>query len=610
MANSGTLVLILAQLLAAVLLAAVFLGLMLWRVRQRYRRLLSAYASLKHQSDEHNNPPPEGADRAEPVKRIDWPALEAEALTRYQNFSEKSLGDYAADDPFSARIASIRYHYLQAERQAEQQHTEHERWQVLEKALAKVVSDIASSTGAIEAHEPDKVSLLRERMKTLQHVEQDNAELRGQNQRYDEELKKLRQYYQKYRALLADRAKDDAADEAQARDQADDKALRLSRANAEQRQVVGEMHSHINSDTHGELYRERDGVHQQVDALQEGVEDVDQTLEQLHKSLHHDAELDKLTVIDSLRSNNHRQRNTIASLHRELSELQHSLEHDEHDKKGQTEALERMLHECEGCIATLESEVAYLQGLLEQAPESSDTPSSAAPVLPDNTLAETLLAFALAVPDKHNPDEVIALLADTLVQLNLPYLAVVSFAQETAFGGSANLDNTTQRQRLLDIAEVSVQEHNAEGLFFSRPCLQVFVPEVALADIDFQELICLLDVMHSLIVLQLAQQGTREQLQAHHQQVLTLEQKIRAGITNIDIQYAYQTEEVKRISASLLTELDELLLGLDTNDEMREVFSNVLAEAQQRFALLHEAGSVIDNEFTRLSNALEALEKQ
>ena len=606
MADSGTLVLILAQLLAFSLLIAALLGLMLWRVRQRYRRLLSVYASLKHQSDEHSEPHPESA---EPVKRIDWPALEAESLARYQKFSEKTLGDYAADEPFSARIASIRYHYLQAERQAEQQHTEHERWQTLEKALAKVVADIASSADAIEAHKPDKIALLRERMKTLQHVEQDNAELRGQNQRYGEELKKLRQYYQKYRALVADNAKPDAADEAGA--QARDNAQRLSHANHEQRQVVDAMHSHINSDAHGELYRERDGVHQQVGALQEGVQHVDQTLEQLHKSLHHDAELDKLTVIDSLRSNNHRQRNTIANLHRELSELQHSLDNDEHDKKGQTDALERMLHECEGCIATLESEVAYLQGLLEQAPPTPEPPPPpATPVLPDNTLAETLLAFSVAVQEKHSPDEIIALLADTLVQLNLPYVAAVSFAQETAFGGSANLDNSTLRQRLMDIADVSLQEHGAEGLFFSRRCLQLFVPEAALDDIDFKELTCLLDVMHSLILLQLEQHGFRQQLQHHHRQVLTLEQAIRAGITNIDIQYAYQTEEVKRISASLLTELDELLLGLDTDDEMREVFGNVIAEAQQRFTLLHEAGSVIDNEFTRLSNALDALEKQ
>jgi hypothetical protein len=609
MADNSTLVLILAQFLAVVVVAAVFLGLMLWRVRQRYRRLLSVYASLKHQAghehDAHEQPHPD--DGAAPVKSIDWPSLEADSLERYKKFSEKSLGDYAADDPFSARIASIRYHYLQAERQAEAQATEHGRWQLIEKALSKLVSDVVSSGKSLEAHDPDKVSLLRERMKTLQHVEQDNAELRGQNQRYGAEIKKLRQYYRRYRALMADAGGPKVAESAEA--QARAKARNITAAHDEQRQVVDEMHDHINREPHKTVYKSRDGVHESVDELRTGVQDYDKSLAQLHESLHKHTELDKLTVIDSLRSNNHRQRNTIASLHHELSELRHSLDSESGDKKGQTDALERMLSECENCIATLESEVAYLQEALDNS-ATAPLAEPSAPPEPTNALAETLLAFSLAVVEKNSPDDVLMLVADTLVQLNLPYLAAVVFEGEAAFSGSANLDNPTLRQKLTDIADVQLQEHSAEGLFFARPCLQVFIPEQALADVELQELIRVLDVMHSLVMLQLEQHTALERLTEHHLEVVQLGQKIRAGVTNIDIQYAYQTEEVKRIAGNLVVEIKQLLLGLDTDEEMRDVFSNVINEAQQRFDLLHEAGSIIDNEFTRLSDSLDELEQQ
>src|SRR5690554_3418754 len=105
MADNSTWVLILAQLLVVAVIAASMLALLLWRVRQRHRQLLSLYASLKHQEQsqadaEQAANPDDGTGL---VERIDWSNLESEALQRYQEVSGKSLGDYAIDDPVSAR---------------------------------------------------------------------------------------------------------------------------------------------------------------------------------------------------------------------------------------------------------------------------------------------------------------------------------------------------------------------------------------------------------------------------------------------------------------------------------------------------------------------------
>ncbi|WP_049723312.1 hypothetical protein [Gilvimarinus polysaccharolyticus] len=608
MANNSTLLLILAQVLVVAVIAAIFLGLLLWRVRRRYRRLLSVYATLKREVDQGDSASAEhSATDPSSAVRIDWPTLEADALARYQAFAQKTLGDYSVDDPFSARIASIRYHYLQAEQQAESSHTEHERWQLLEKALSKLVSIIVSSGKPLEAHDADKISLLRERMKALKNVEKSNADLRGQNQRYDDELKRLRQYYQKYRAILAEAGAPSIDEGATAH--SNNATIGLNEAHENQRQLVDDMHGHINSEPHKTIYQTREGVHEQVDELKAGVTDYDKNLAKLHQSLHQNSELDKLTVIESLRGNNHRQRNTITNLYQELNELRHSLNDKSSDKNEQTKSLERMLNECESCIATLESEVAYLQEALEQSEAEAEKNAN---LQPDDgiVLAEVLLDFSKKVVENTNPDEVLAEVADTFAQLNLPYMIGITFAGKTDFSGSANLDNALLRKKLADISGSSFQERNTEGLFFSRPCLQVFIPEEALVDFDFKELTHVLEVMHTLVKLQLQQHLVRKKLAGQKRKVSLLADQIRTGVANIDIQYAYQTEEVKNIVASFLGELEELLPGLGLDDEIHAVYKNILDETQQRFALLHEAGSSIDNEFSRLSVSLDELLQQ
>jgi hypothetical protein len=608
MVDNSTLLLLLGQMLAVAAIALALLGLLLWRTRRRYRRLLSVYATLKHLVDEPAHEEGEAATPEEPAPEFDWQALEMESLARYKKFSEKSLGDYDADDPFSARIAAIRYHYAQAERQADSQQTEHERWQQLEKGLAKLVASIASSGKPLEAHEPDQVAVLRERMQALKNVEADNAELRGQNQRYGDELTSLRQYYQKYRALMADAGAPSVPEGPES--QAHSKARALDEAQARQRQAAREVSEHINNGPHKEVYDTREGFTEQADELNTGAAEYDKKLAQLHQSLEKRADLDRLTAIDSLRGSNQRQRNTINNLYHELDELRSSMENEAPDKQQQTQALERMLNECESCITTLESEVNYLQQALEQRESEIEAAQAGESSSVQADFAETLLAFSLSVVEKDSASAMSCLLTDTLMQLNLPHLVAITANSEPVFTGSANIDNDTLRQQLLDIATTQLQEHNAEGLFFSRPSMQVFIPGPALADVDLQGLIRALEVMHALIVLQLEQYSSLEQLTEHHHKVTELGRKIRSGITNVDIQYAYQTEEVKRISKNLIMDVKQLLEQLEVDRPTREAFNHVISEARQRFTLLQEAGSGIENEFARLSDELDKLEQQ
>lgn len=608
MVDNSTLLLLLGQILAVAAIALALLGLLLWRTRRRYRRLLSVYATLKHLADEPAHKEGEASAPEEPAPGFDWQALEMESLARYKKFSEKSLGDYDADDPFSARIASIRYHYAQAERQADAQQTEHERWQQLEKGLAKLVASIVSSRKPLAAHEADQVAVLRERMQALKKVEADNAELRGQNQRYGDELTSLRQHYQKHRALMADAGAPSVPEGPES--QAHSKARALDETQARQRQAAQEVSEHIYNGPHKEVYKTREGFKEQADELNTGTAEYDKKLAQLHQSLEKRADLDRLTAIDSLRGSNHRQRNTINNLYHELDELRSSMENESPDKQHQTQALERMLNECESCIATLESEVNYLQQALEQRESEIEAAQTGESSSSQTGFSEMLLAFSLAVVEKDSASAMSSLLADTLMQLNLPHLVAVTANGEPVYTGSANIDSDALRQQLVDIATTQVQEHSAEGLFFSRPRVQVFISEQGLADVDLQDLIRALEVMHALIILQLEQHSSIERLTEHHYKVTELGSKIRSGITNVDIQYAYQAEEVKRISKNLIMDVKQLLEQLEVDRPTREAFNNVIGEAKQRFTLLQETGSGIESEFSRLSDELDKLEQQ
>lgn len=608
MQDQTTLAFILLQLLALLLVVACVLGLVAWRFRKRYRRLMRAYVRLKKRRSNGGvsaAPTQSTAPESDPAPGIDWAALQQDALDRYRKSTGKTLGDFNGKDPFSARIASIRYLYLKAEAEAEHADTPHRQWQMLEKALAGLVTTLLQNMRPVKAQEQDTGALMKQRIHALQHVEQDNVLLRAKNENYGAELKKLRNYQQKYRALLAQL---DAPKVAESREAIERSGLnKLSAIHDSHEQVVQRMHRHVKGEPHEAFYQDKKPLMGHLQELHDGVEEYREKLGQYRRQLKAPEDQDtRLSMIRTLRDNNQAQRNTIVDLRRELKCLQRAMVDEQRDPgAGDTVKLERMVSECEACIATLESEVQYLH---DQLDSRVDTPASTDPESAD-FLTTILLGFALAVIEKHSFKDVLALVRDTLVQLN------IQFALRQCHGAKSAEINTTGRadavvsQQLLGLATGERRRETDAGLEYANTCLQVIVPKDSFSGLDAETLIRLLDVIHGLVHLQLDHLADLEALERHHQQVVHLAERVRAGVTNIDIQYAYNTEETKRVVDNLIIEMRQLVTVLDVDDDMRSVFEAAITEAKQRFVLLYDAGSAVDREISALSQTLDELEK-
>ena len=81
-------------------------------------------------------------------------------------------------------------------------------------------------------------------------------------------------------------------------------------------------------------------------------------------------------------------------------------------------------------------------------------------------------------------------------------------------------------------------------------------------------------------------------------------------LQQLDIQYAYQSEESRRIVNNLSEELKRSMETLEIPDSTRLVFDNAISECNQRLLVLFDSGKMVDKIASKLMSSLGNLHKQ
>lgn len=602
----ATLALILLQVLVVLAVATLVLGLVTWRLRVRQLRLMRAYVKLKalQKRQAAARRRSTGVDDAGDLAAgPNWQDLKEETLLHYQTLTGKTLGDYSREDPFSARIASVRYHYLSGELDAaDNATTDHQKWQMLERSIAALLRLLADNAGGISQQEADQTPLLRQRLQSLKQVEQDNASLRAENQRYGQQVQKLRRYYERYKQLVAQL---DSPLTGQESHEAQLKAI--SHTHRQRRQLMGDIHQHVYSDRHRAFYQSQQPLMSQLTTLKEGVEKDTASIDILN-------DLDTVLSVDArfahirtLQENNRTQRNLIIELRKELKILQRAMvEEAASGDPGELPKLERMVRELEYCIETLESEVDALHEKL-QAVQQTVPEEAAAKDTGGDPVSDAMLGFALAIIGQKAPQDILSLIANTLVQLNMQFALRLQTDTQILYRNASPMKKEEVQTRMDAIRHAGSGVDAEGGLAINGEELQIYVPAGSVELVGQEPLQRLAAFIQNLVNLQLEHLHTVHNVEKHHHEVEVIADKVRQGVTRIDMQYAYQTEETHRIVQTLTTEIRQLVDVADMDQEVSDLFANVINEAEERFKILYRSGSGVDSEISALSSLLDKM---
>ncbi|WP_347329623.1 hypothetical protein [Marinimicrobium locisalis] len=196
---------VLGELVFVLLLSTTLLGVLLRRERRQQQRLLKAYERLREsvrteRARQRKGPlsPQEGAADAQPSFGQQLEQLKNEAKERYHAITQASLPRLAPEQPFSAKVAALRYLYCEAEERAfRKTQASGDPWGLLEKQLYDVVRWIADRQPSREGRQRNnQVKLLQQRVEKLKGFEKLSRELQRKltlNQNKREELELVQQ---------------------------------------------------------------------------------------------------------------------------------------------------------------------------------------------------------------------------------------------------------------------------------------------------------------------------------------------------------------------------------------------------------------------------------
>lgn len=596
MADVNLLVIILAQLLVLMLVAALVLLWWVVRLRRQTRRLMNLCQRLRAgRGTEPDAEAPE-AEREPPIAATpDWEFLTTQTLERYRHLTGKSLGDFAQQDPFSARIASVRYQYLQAEQEASEAAGEQAAWLVLERRLAQLISLLLNNAKPVVEPENDREQLLRQRLKALRQVETDNKKLHKENAAFARRIENLNGYRRKYQALIA---------HLQRQTQTADGRTSLSSILASQdkhRDLVAKVHHQVHK-ADPDLYRDKRPVLAQVAALQEGAGEASHWLEQVQQAPSDDQQR---AFVEKLRLNNQAQRKTIVELQSELKCLRRALrDAEDHSASDEVARLERLVRETENCIQTLESEVDDLHAKLDVCAAPQDDGQREF----NQAVFAQLQAFAREVISAGSVEDVARLLARICTTLNWPVAFAVAHAGSQRFYNFSEYPDAGIKHTLAT-AEVGAEPvENERGLLLAVGALRVLFPAQMLAKIPATQWVEWSHFLGTLAELQLEHATDLYELQNHQLRIAKVVTGVKESVANIEIQYAYGTEQAQVLVNNLIVEMRQLVTMAELEDGLSEVFEAAISEAADRFAILRQTGGVVDSEIAKLTQTLDELD--
>lgn len=194
---------ILAELVIVLALGCGILTFFLVRERRLQRRLLRAYRRLSRtirsdRSADQADAPAGAGDGAAPDPVAEYlEQAQEQARQRYRNITQSTVPRLAADQPFNAKVAGLRYLYCEAERRAHRKAlASGDVWVLLERQLYDIARWVVEQADPKPARQRNnQVKLLQQRVQKLKGYEKLSRDLQrklelGAAKR--EELERLR----------------------------------------------------------------------------------------------------------------------------------------------------------------------------------------------------------------------------------------------------------------------------------------------------------------------------------------------------------------------------------------------------------------------------------
>lgn len=337
-----------------------------------------------------------------------------------------------------------------------------------------------------------------------------------------------------------------------------------------------------------------------------------------------------LAEIEHLRTNNQSQRNIIIDLEKELRSLRQAMnetsDEDEKASKGKDIArLERLVKECEHCIEILESEVDLLHKQLQQ------TTSVAVPekkpeyeVEQLNKELETISNKLQSTIKRYSETSILNRFAnDALACTGISDLAkvLIKAVKELHISAGFYLNSTLGQAEFFAGNSFTPAEQNIvkqpnatapvaylnEGILFAKPKLHLMLRNPPDDDDEQLQLENTLSNMINIAAAQIEHLEVNTTWQRQTRNLDAWVDETKRQLTDLDIQYAYQSEESRRIVDSLIKELTRTINTMEITGNTRTVFDNTVSECNQRLALLLDSGKTLDHNSSQLIAKLDNL---
>lgn len=338
--------------------------------------------------------------------------------------------------------------------------------------------------------------------------------------------------------------------------------------------------------------------------------------------------------IQQLRQNNQNQRNLIIDLEKELRILRREANETQDEavseaKRREITQLEKLVKECEHCIVTLESEVDLLHKQLEETQKLSTLRSThSEPEIIQMNLelerlthqlqktvkqyqdANLLNRFSLEVLECDDLESIARKLVDIIKEMHL----VVGFYMKSAFGHAdyyaGNHFTPQEKLRVKKSPPEPPIGYLNEGVLFANTYIKLLLKHPPETDDGLAQMEVTLGGLCKMVAERLKLLETGRQLTEQRSSLGEWINSTKSHLTELDIQYAYQTEESRRVIDQLIKELQRATEMLDLSGATKTVFDNAIGECQQRISMILNGGKIMDQDFAQLFADLEEIHQR
>lgn len=371
--------------------------------------------------------------------------------------------------------------------------------------------------------------------------------------------------------------------------------------------------------------------------LAESEEDLSQSMDLRNGEGHQRT----LAEIQKLRMNNQNQRNMIIDLEKELRSLRREAKDTDDEtvtsaRNNDINRLERLVKECEHCIETLESEVDLLHMQIQEGHNKKIAPAggpiepveAVEAVEPDivklnqeletasNLLQKTIKQYQqTSITNRFTLDilscDTVEAVARRLIQALKDLHIVVGFTLHSALGQAeyyaGNHFNPQEKQRIKKAPSEQNIGYLNEGILFTNSHLHLMLKNPPNVDEEQSSLELSLVSLINIAADRLQHLELSSVLGNHEQTLGNWIKDTKHHLTELDIQYAFQTEESRKVISNLVSELKRATEMIDMSPSARIVFDNAIDECQDRVGMMLESGKGMDKEFSRVFEDLDKI---